>query len=106
MKDLFKSKCQLLINGREKLGIKNLKNPNEFTDYSQTIDDVYENVEDYNPIKKKRVLVVFHDMIADIESNKKLSPKVTELFLKGRKINISLVFILQSYSKESKTASI
>ena len=105
MKDLFKSKYQLLINRREKIGIKNLKNPNEFTDYSQTIDDVYENVEDYNPTKKKRVLVVFHDMIADIESNKKLSPKVTELFLKGRKINISLVFISQSYSKESKTAS-
>ena len=71
---------QLLINGCEKVGIENLKNPKAFIDYSQTIDDVYENLEDYNPTKKKRVFKVFDDMIADKESNKKLSPVVTELF--------------------------
>ena len=60
-------------------------------------------MEDYNPIKKRRALIVFNDMIVDIESNKKLSPMVTELFLRGRKLNISLVFILQSYFKVSKT---
>ena len=99
VKDPFESKYQLLINGREKVGIENLKNPKAFIDYSQTIDDVYENLEDYNPTKKRRVLIVFDDMIADMESNKKLSPKVTELFLRGRKLNISLVFISQSYFK-------
>ena len=54
-----------------KIGIKNLKNPKAFIDYSQTIDDVYENLEDYNRIKKTRVSIVFDDMIADMESNKK-----------------------------------
>ena len=67
------------------------KNP-EFIDYSQTILDVYENLEDYNPTKKNRVLIVFDDMIADMESNKKLNPIVTELFIRGRKLNILLVF--------------
>ena len=60
-------------------------------------------MEDYNPTKKTRVLIVFDDMIADMESNKKLSPIVTELFLRGRKLNISLVFISQSYFKVPKT---
>ena len=56
LKDPFESKYQLLIKGREKVGIENLKIPKAFVDYSQTIDDVYENLEDYNPTKKKRVL--------------------------------------------------
>ena len=66
IKDPFESKYQLHINGREKIGIEILKNPKAFIDYSQTIDDVYENLEDYNPLKKRRVLIVFDDMIADM----------------------------------------
>ena len=66
----FKSKYQLLINGREKVETEIFKKPKAFIDYSQTIDDVYENLEDYNPTKKRRVLIVFDDMIADIKSNK------------------------------------
>ena len=93
----------MLINGREKVGIENLKNPKAFIDYSQKIDDVHENLEDYNLTKKRRVLIVFDDIIADMESTKKLSPIVTELFLRGRKLNISLVFIWQSYFKVPKT---
>ena len=93
----FELKYQLLINGREKVGIENLKNPKAVIDYSQTIDNVYENLEDYNPIKKRRLLIVFDDMIADMESNKKLSHIFVELFLIGRKLNISLVFISQSF---------
>ena len=58
----------MLIKGRKKVGIKTLKNPKAFIDYSQTIADVYENLEDYNPTKKRRVFIVFDDMIADIES--------------------------------------
>ena len=92
----------MLINGREKVGIENLKNPKAFIDYSQIID-VYKNLEDYNPAKKKRVLIVFDDMIADIESNKKLSPIEIELFLRERKLNTSLVFISRSYFKVPKT---
>ena len=103
VKDPLKSKHQLLTNGREKVGIENLKNLNTFVNYSQTIDDVYENLEDYKRTKKSRVLIVFNDMIADMESNKKLSNIVTELFLGGRKVNILLVFISQSYFKVPKT---
>ena len=62
----------MLINGREKVGIKILENPKAFIDYSETIDSVYEDLEDYNPTKKRRVLIVFDDMIANIESSKTL----------------------------------
>ena len=102
VKDPFELKYQLLINGRKKVGIENLKNPKAVIDYPQIIDDVYENLAENNPIKKRKVLIVFDDMITDMESNKKLSPKVTELSLRGRKLNISIVFISQSYFKEPK----
>ena len=92
VKDPFESKYQLLINEREKVGIKELKNPKAFTDYSQTIDNVYQNLEDFNPTKTRRVLLLFDNIIADMESNKKLSPIITELFLRGRKLNISQYF--------------
>ena len=102
-KFIYTSEYQLLINGREKVGIKNSKNPKAFIDYSHTIDDVYENLEDYNPTKKRGVLIVFDGVIVDIKSNKTIRPTVKELFLRGRKLNISLVFISQSYFKVSKT---
>ena len=57
---------------------------------------VYENLEDYNLTKNRKVLIIFDDMIADTEANKKLSPLVNELFSKGRKLNISLIFITHS----------
>ena len=66
----FESKCQLLINRIEKVGSENLKNKKALIDSSQTIDDVYEN-KDYNPTKKKRMLIVFDDMTTDMESNRK-----------------------------------
>ena len=59
----------MLINGREKIGMENLKNPKVFTDYSQTIDNVFENLEDYNPTKKRKVLIVFDDLVADMKYN-------------------------------------
>ena len=96
----------LLINGREKVGVENLKNPKAFSDYSQKIDDVYENLKDYNLRKKRRVLIVFVDMIEDMETNKKVSPIVTDLFLRGKKHNILLVFISQYYSKVPKTINL
>ena len=70
-KDPFESKYQFVINGREKVGTKKLKNPKTFIDYSQTIDDVYDYLQDYNPAMKRKVLIVFDDMIADMESYKK-----------------------------------
>ena len=71
-------------------------------EYSNDMQDVYKNIEDYNPIKKRRILIVFDDMIADMIINNKLNPIVTELFISGRKLNISIVFIMQSYFKVLK----
>ena len=79
-KDPFESKNQLLINEREMVEMKELKNPKSFFCYSQTIDDVYENFEDYNPTEKRKVLLVFDDMLADMEANTNSSPIVNELF--------------------------
>ena len=61
------------------------------------MDDIYKIIEEYNPDKKSEILIVFDDIIADMLSNKKLYPIVTELFIRGRKLNISFVFITQSY---------
>ena len=71
-------------------------------EYSNHILDVFRNIEDYNPDKKGKVLIVFDDMIVDIINNKKLSPIVTELFIRDRKLNVSIVFIIQSYFKVPK----
>ena len=82
----------MLINRREKVGIEKLKIAYAFIDYLQTIDDVYENLEDYNRKKKRKVLIVFDYMTGDMESNKN-SSIVTELFLRGRKLDSSLFHI-------------
>ena len=64
--------------------------------------DVYKNIDQYNVHKERKILIVFDDMIADMINNKKLNSIVTELFIRGRKLNISLVFITQSYFKVPK----
>ena len=66
------------------------------------MDDVYENIDDYNPNRKRKILIVFDDMIADIMTNKKFQAIIKELFIRCRKLNISLVFITQSYSSVPK----
>ena len=67
-----------------------------FIEYSNYMDDNYENIKEYNPNKKREMLIVFDDMIADMLSNKKLNPIVTEAFIRGRILNISFVFVTQS----------
>ena len=67
-----------------------------FIQYSNNIADIYKNIED-NPNKERKIFIVFDDMITDMLNNKKLNPIVIELFIRGRKLNISLVFITQSY---------
>ena len=59
--------------------------------------DIYKTIEEYNPNKRRKILIVFDDLIADMLINKRLNPVVTELFIRGGKLNISLVFITQSY---------
>ena len=92
-----------LLTEEKKQELIKLKNQKAFIDYSQTIDDVYQNVKDYNPMKKRKALIVFDDVIARMKANKKLSPRVTEFFLRERKLNILLVFISQYYFKLSKS---
>ena len=101
-KDPYEAKYQYLINKREKVGLDHFKDPKAFMEYSNDMEDVYKNIKNYNPGKKCTILIVFDDMIADMINNKKLNPVVTELFIRDRKPNISIVFITQSYFKEPK----
>ena len=101
-KDPYEAKYQYLINEREKVGLNNFDDPKAFMEYSNDMQDVYKSIEDYNPIKKRKVLIVFDDMIADMINNKKLNPVVTELFIRGRKFSISIAFITQSNFKVPK----
>ena len=66
-------------------------------EYSNDLHDIYKNTEDYNLNKKRKALIAFDDLIADMINNEKLDPIVTELFVRGKKLNISLVFVTQSY---------
>ena len=101
-KDQYESKYQYLINKREGVGINHFKDPKAFIEYSNDMHDVYKNIDDYNPDKENKILIVFDDMIADMIHNKKLNSIVTELSIRGRKLNISPVFITQTYFKVPK----
>ena len=91
-KDLSESKYEYLIKNRENAVIDSKL----FIECSNTMNDIYESI-DYNPNRKRKILIAFDDMIADIMTNKKLQSIIKELFIRGRKPNISLVFIIQSY---------
>ena len=96
-KDPYEGKYQLLINKRESTGLQYLNDSKAFIEFSNEMDNIYKNIEEYNRNKKRTILIVFDDMIANTLSNKKLNPIVTELFIIGRKLNICLVFITQYY---------
>ena len=96
-KDPYEAKYQFLIKKREDAGTKHFNDSKAFIEYLNKMFDIHKNIKDYNPNKKRKILIVFDDMIADMLSNKKLNPIVTELFVRGRKLNISFVFITQSY---------
>ena len=96
-KDLKEPKYEYLIKKCEYAGIIHLNDPNAFIESSNTMDDVYENIDDYNTIRKRKELIVFDGMIAGIMTNKKFQAIIKEVFIRCRNLNISLVFITQSY---------
>ena len=99
VKDPYEAKYQYLISKREKVGLDHFNDPKAFMEYSNDMQDVYKNIGDHNPDKKRKLLIIFNDMIADVINKKKLNPIVTELLIRGRKLNISIVSITQSYFK-------
>ena len=92
-KDSYEAKYQLLINKRKSTGLKYLNNSKAFIEYSNDMDDIYKNIEECNLNKKQKMLIVFDDMIADMLSNKRPNPIVTELYIRI----IYIIFITQSY---------
>ena len=98
----FETKYQFLINKRERVGINRLNDPKAFIEYFNDMHKVYKNIDNYNPDKENQILIVFDDIIADVIKNKELNSRVTELLIRGRKLNISLVFITQSHFKVPK----
>ena len=81
-KDLSEPKYKYLIKNRENAGIKHVNDSNAFIEYSNTMDDVYENIDDYNPGRKRKILIIFDDMIADIMINKKFQSIIKESFIR------------------------
>ena len=103
-KDLSKPNYEVWIKKREDAGIKHLEDSNAFIECSNTMKNIYENIDDYNPNRKRKILIVFDYMIADIMTNKKIQAIIKELFIRSRNLNISLVFITQSYLSVQKDA--
>ena len=103
-KDTDEKKYQYLINKREQAGIKNLNDPHAFIEYSNDMDNVFDDINNYNKNRDKKVLIIFDDMIADIMRSEKFKAIVKELFIRCRKLNISIVFITQSYFRTPKDA--
>ena len=96
-KDTDEKKYQLLINKREQAGIKNLNDPHAFIEYSNDMNDVLDDINNYNKNRDKKVLIIFDDMIADIMRSEKFKAIVKERFIRCRKLNIPIVFITQDY---------
>ena len=103
VKDTYKAKYKFFIYKRKGTGLKHSNDSKAFIEYSNHIDDIYNNIEEYNPNKKRKIFIVFDDIIADMLSNEKPNPIVTELSIRVRKWNISLVFITKFYFSVSKS---
>ena len=87
-KDLEEPKYQFLIKKREKARLKNLNDKNAFIEYSNNMHDIYDNIEDYNKKRKRKVLIVFDDMASHVMSDKKAQQVLLELFIRCKKLNI------------------
>ena len=85
-----------MIKKCEDAGIKHLNDQKAFIECSNTMDDVYENIDEYNPNRKRNILLAFDGMIADIGTNKKFQAIIEEQFIRCRELDISFIFITQS----------
>ena len=101
-KDPYEAKYQYLINKRESVGINHFNDSKAFIEYSNDMCNVYKNITHYNTDNQNKILTVFDDMIVDVIQNKRLNSIVTELFIRGRKLNVFFVFITQSHFKVPK----
>ena len=102
-KHSYETKYQFLINKRESIGVKHFHDPNAFIEYSNDMQDVCKNIDEYNIDKERKIVIVFDDMIANMINNKKFKFDSNRIVHQGQKINISLVFIItQSYFKTPK----
>ena len=100
-KDPYEAKYQFLINKRESTELKHLNDSKAFIEYSNDMGDTYKDIEECSPNKKCKILIAFGGLIADMLSNKKLNPVITELFIRGRKLDISIALLCQkkNYTK-------
>ena len=103
-RDLSEPKYKYLIKKRENVGIKHLNNPNVFIECSNTMDDVYDDINDYNSSRRRKILIACDDMIGDIMINRRLQAIIKELFIRCKKLNIylflslNLIFLFQKMS--------
>ena len=108
-KDLSELKYEFLIKRHEDAGTKHLNDPDAFIECSNTMDDIYENIDDYSPNKKRKILIVFDGMIADIVTNQKFQVRIKELFIRCRNqifhlcLSLSLISLFQKMSDKFKT---
>ena len=82
--NMSEPRYEFLIKKRKDVGIKYCNDPNAFIECSNRMDDIYQNINDYNPSRKRKILIVFDDMIADIMSDKKSQVIIKELFISWR----------------------
>ena len=100
-KDPYEAKYRFLINKRESTGLKYFNDLRALIEYSNDMQDVYENIDEYNVDKKRKILIVCDDMINDMTNSKELNSIATELFIRGRKLIISF-FLLRNYTLRFK----
>ena len=104
VKDTDEGKYQYLINKREQAGVKNLNDPHAFIEHPSDMNHVLEDINNYNKKRDKKVFIIFVDIIADIMRSEKFKAIVKGLFIRCRKLNVSIVFITQSYFRTPKDA--
>ena len=104
IKDLIEPKYEFLTEKCTNAGIKHLHDLKAFIEFSDTMDDIYHYIDDYNPLRKIKVLIVFDEMIEDIITNKKFQTIIKKFFIRCRKLNnllylsLSLIFLFQKKS--------